>query len=197
MEVPRNLSTNESLKKHISVVKSRSEKQLNSTKHSRKSSDALNKQYCFRDRRPSKDIQPEMRFSLKNYIRQKKSPELKENHGPRTFVAAMQTFYNKINIGLSNEESSFGKQEKSDSQRNVTQNPKQKSVINHDSEHDESVQSNPHHESINYLSDLAKSVLNKYHFFPKRPSNFLRQGEGKICSNPAMKTKEVYHLILR
>lgn len=194
--MPHSTHTRETTKKHSSVVKARSEKQLSLPKHLRKNSDHLNKQYCFRERRLSKDIQPEMRFSLKNYIREKKVPDTKEKRGPRTFVAAMQTFYNKINIGLSNQEPSLGVMDKSESQRNQTSLSKQKS-IHHDSEHDESVKSNRHHESTTYLSDLAKTVLNKYHFFPNRPSNFLKQGEGKICSNPAMKTKEVYHLILR
>jgi hypothetical protein len=138
-----------------------------------------------------------MRFSLKNYIRQKQPVEPKDTRGPRTFVAAMQTFYNKINIGLENEESSFSKIDRSETRRNETQNPKQKSGARHDSDHEDSVRSNAHQESITYLSDLAKTVLNKYQFFPKRSSNFLRQGDGKICSNPAMKTKEVYHLLLR
>ena len=53
---------------------------------------------CFRERQPLGDIQPEMRFSLKSYIKSKAPEERSENKGHRTFVSAMQTFYNKLNM---------------------------------------------------------------------------------------------------
>ncbi len=160
--------------------------------------DIGNKKECFRLRRPSQDIQPEMRFSLKSYIKAKKADEANENKSRHTFVAAIQTFYNKIDlVKHAKENHSMATNEPCETLEPRKSTKPQKAKQANDTEQEESRTDNRKNESMNYLSELAKTVLNRYQFFPQKQRSFLMQGEGKVCSNPLTKNKEVYQRLLR
>ncbi len=158
----------------------------------------IEKQYCFRERRPSRDIQPEMRFNLKNYFKENNAESVKENKSRKTFLVAMQTFYNKISNNKHQIHNSNLPDVTSASHHRINKSVnlnRFKMQTSH--ENDEFNTSAKEAEPMDKMSLLAKTVLDKYHFFPKKNSSFLRQGEGKGCSNPLYKNSQVYKEILR
>ena len=178
---------------NVKLAPLKTEKDASGNDQNLKRSQSYKSQYCFRLRDPSRDIQPEMRFSLNCYIRAKKAAENKENKSRRTFLAALQTFYNKLaltqKITTPKTSNPEGHEEKVLLRK--------KSSFPEDLDQQIETDERKKEEAALYLSDVARTVLTKYKFFPRKSVDFLKQGNGKTCANPLVPTKDVYNLVLR
>lgn len=149
------------------------------------------KRYEFRKRDFRKEINPDMKFSMNSRLRKSQS----QNDGPqknkKTFINALQFFYNKINI-------SDGRPNDSRSANRQPADAEMKKTTTKEMNEDESGADpgKKKEEAMNFIGDVAKNVLTKYDFFPRSNLEFLREGEGRHCSNPKIRDRELYTMLL-
>lgn len=150
------------------------------------------KRYKFRDRDCKREINADMKFTANSRLPKSKSVAPGPPKAKKTFISALQVFYNKINISERQSAANCAhpnrKQQKTDLLKTSV-----KEIWDEDATLDPTRKKE---EAMNFIGDVAKNVLAKYDFFPKTNQNYLREGEGRHCSNPHLRDKEVYVQLL-
>ena len=149
--------------------------------------------YEFRKRDMRKEINPDMKFSMNMQPKKNQSVGQMQVKNKKTFINALQFFYNKINIGDTHKENEVASKTRKDKNINKMNKKALKEAVEDEATSDPDKKKE---EAMNFIGEVAKNVLTKYDFFPNNKIPYLREGEGKTCSNPFMKNREVYMTIL-
>ena len=149
------------------------------------------KRHEYRKRELKKEINPDMKFSMNKYMRKSETEKGPIGKNRKTFINALQVFYNKINIADNKKVNEKKEKNKVDFKALKATT---KEFIEEENNSDPSKKKE---EAMNFIGDVAKNVLIKYDFFPKNNINFLKEGEGRHCSNPNERDREVYIKVLR
>jgi hypothetical protein len=150
------------------------------------------KRYEFRKRDFKREINPDMKFTTNSRLPKSKSQAPAPVKSKKTFINALQFFYNKINI--SDQKPGELPQNHRASQLETDFRKTSAKELGEDEAGVDP--SRKKEEAMNFIGDVAKAVLTKYEFFPKTDTAFLREGDGRHCSNPAQRDREVYLRLL-
>lgn len=152
------------------------------------------KRYEFRKRDFKREINPDMKFTANSRLPKSKSQAPAPVKSKKTFINALQFFYNKINISDPKPGEDPRKLRRRASQLETDFRKASAKELGEDEAGVDPTRKKE--EAMNFIGDVAKAVLTKYDFFPKTDGQFLREGEGRHCSNPSERDRDVYLRLL-
>lgn len=152
--------------------------------------------YEHRKRETRKEINPDMKFSMNSHMKKTHSVNPTPQKNKKTFINALQFFYNKINL---HESPSVQSRNRLSTKTKPSNNFELKVLPAKETIEDES-NTDPNkkkEEAMNFIGEVARNILIKYDFFPKSKIDFLKEGDGVHCSNPSMRDRDVYMSVLK